>query len=290
MTNLLFVDVDGTLLTLKEGQQYIPPSAIRAMAQARELGAQVYLCTGRSLADARFIANLTSEGQNLAIDGIIGASGGVVSVGDKIIFHRTLGARAVLELEAYLQAHDAHYYLESNEGIFFDPVFMEHARRTWGIAHRTDWDTIARPLEEANRASVNKLCFRAWEGGLTFEDVSAMFGDRFYLVPATHGDQAVVGGEISCRGVNKATAIRLLLDHLALPQVRTFGFGDSSNDIEMLDACDEAIVMGDARESAVREHATYVTSAVLDDGLARAMAHFGLCPAIGLTNGQMVVW
>ena len=95
-------------------------------------------------------------------------------------------------------------------------------------------------------------------------------------MPASHGDPTVVAGEVSCKGINKATAIELLLNHLALPAVRTFGFGDSSNDIEMLDACDEAIVMGDAREPHVKEHATYVTSAVLDDGLAHAMAHFGL--------------
>ena len=274
MTNLLFVDVDGTLLARKDGQQYIPPSATDALACAHDRGALIYLCTGRSLADARFVSNLTDE--PLAIDGIIGASGGVVSVGDEVIFHRTLGATAVHELVKYLRAHGAHYYLESNEGIYFDEVFFEHARRTWGVAHRKDWHTIAQPIEEANLDAVNKLCFRVWNGGLTFEEVEATFGNRFYLVPATHGDQSLVGGEISCKGVNKATAIQVLLDHLTLSQVRTFGFGDSSNDLEMLDACDEAIVMGDAREANVKEHATYVTSAVLDDGLARAIAHFGL--------------
>lgn len=274
MYNILFIDIDGTLLTKRDGRQYIPPSAADAITEARARGALVYLCTGRSLADAQFIWNLGCPHAN--VDGIIGASGGMVLDGNSILFHKTLGAPAVEDLEHFMQAHNVHYYMECNEGIFFDEEFMALARRTWGVAHIKNWDTIARPLDEADRSKVNKLCFRTWNADVTMEEVRAQFGERFYIVPASHGDPTVVAGEVSCKGVNKATAIELLLKHLALPDVRTFGFGDSSNDIEMLDACDEAIVMGDAREPYVKEHATYVTSPVLDDGIAHAMAHFGL--------------
>lgn len=287
MTDVLFVDIDGTLLTIKDGRQHVPPSAMAALTAARERGALVFLCTGRSLADARFVARLCRQTDGagllarstLPFDGIIGASGGVVALGDEILFHRTLGVSDVTELEAFMQDHGAHYYLESNEGIFFDDVFMDYARREWGIAHEHGWDAIARPLEEANRTHVNKLCFRAWDADLRFAEVAEEFGERFYLVPISRGDSSVIAGEISCQGVSKATGIRVLLEHLALGDVRTYGFGDSANDIQMLDACDEAIVMGDARDPNVHDHATHVTSAVLDDGIARAIAHFGLAPA-----------
>ena len=63
------------------------------------------------------------------------------------------------------------------------------------------------------------------------------------------------------------------LDGLA--EVRTFGFGDSMNDAEMLVACDEAIVMGDARHG-VERYATFRTRSVDDDGIAYALRHFGL--------------
>lgn len=67
-----------------------------------------------------------------------------------------------------------------------------------------------------------------------------------------------------------------LLAYLDLDEVRTFGFGDSMNDIEMLDRCDEAIVMGDARHAQTLAHAAYVTKPVLEGGLAHALRHFGL--------------
>jgi hydroxymethylpyrimidine pyrophosphatase-like HAD family hydrolase len=48
------------------------------------------------------------------------------------------------------------------------------------------------------------------------------------------------------------------------------------NDREMLERCDEAIVMGNARHPEVKELATYITGGVLEDGIAQAMRHFGL--------------
>ena len=71
MTNILFVDVDGTLITVKDGDQYLPQSAFDGLAEVRRRGGLVYLCTGRSLAEAGTIGEVP-------VDGIIGAGGGFV--------------------------------------------------------------------------------------------------------------------------------------------------------------------------------------------------------------------
>ncbi len=71
VTNILFIDVDGTLTTLVDGDQYIPPSALAGLIEARKRGALAYLCTGRSLAEAGTLGELP-------VDGIIGAGGGFV--------------------------------------------------------------------------------------------------------------------------------------------------------------------------------------------------------------------
>lgn len=265
---VLFFDVDGTLLTQLEGRQYVPQSALAAMEEARERGCRIYLCTGRSLAEAR------SAG-SFPIDGIIGAAGGFVLDGDTMIYHQVLGEPSVLRIEDYLTTHGGIYYLECNSGLYFDDEFLAYARRAWGISGSDSWNTIAHTLEGVNRAEVNKVSFRM-QSSTSFEDVLAALGDDFYVVRSSHEHPDVTAGEISVKGVNKGTAIELLLDHLGLPEVRTFGFGDSMNDREMLERCDEAIVMGDARHPEVKELATYVTSGVLEDGIARAMRHFGL--------------
>lgn len=268
MTNILFFDVDGTLLTMKDGEQYIPPSAIAAMAEARERGCRNYLCTGRSLAEARSVGDLP-------VDGIIGAAGGFVLDGETMVHHQVLGEEAVRRIETFLRACNGTYYLECNDGLFFDEEFLAYARVAWGIEGNAGFEAIVHGLDGVNRAEVNKVSFRI-TSGTSFEEVQAELGDDFYVVRSSHDRPDVTAGEISVKEVNKATAIDLLLKYLDLPEVRTFGFGDSMNDKEMLERCDEAIVMGNARHPEVKELATYLTGGVLEDGIAQAMRHFGL--------------
>lgn len=268
MTNILFFDVDGTLLTMKDGEQYVPPSAIAAMAEARARGCRSYLCTGRSLAEARSMGDLP-------VDGIIGAAGGFVLDGDTMVYHRALGEDAVRRIEAYLRSRGGSYYLECNSGLFFDGEFLAYVRTHWGIEGNHDFEAIMHGLADVDRTEVNKVSFRM-PSDTSFDDVLDALGEDFYVVRSSHESPEVTAGEISVKGVNKATAIDLLLEHLGLSEVRTFGFGDSMNDQEMLERCDESIVMGDARHPEVRRLATYITGGVLEDGIAQALRHFGL--------------
>ncbi len=54
--------------------------------------------------------------------------------------------------------------------------------------------------------------------------------------------------------------------------------GDSVNDLEMLSYAGVGIAMGNA-DWQVKRAADYVTDALYDDGVYRAMAHFGLMEA-----------
>ncbi len=56
---------------------------------------------------------------------------------------------------------------------------------------------------------------------------------------------------------------------------RTFGFGDSGNDLGMLAAVETAVAMGNAMPE-VKAVADYVTDDVAHDGTVTAMRHFGL--------------
>ena len=267
-TDILFVDVDGTLITTKGGKQYIPPSALEGLAEVRSRGGRVYLCTGRSLAEALTIGEVP-------IDGIIGAAGGFVLDGDTMVLHDTFTLEQVAQVEGRLRELGAAYYLESNSGLYFDEQYLAFAREAWGIGSDSAWDNVAKTLDEVDRADINKACFFV-TSGISYDEAVAPLADHFTCVESSYEDVRKAAGEISLPGVSKATAIRALLDHLGLPDVRTFGFGDSANDIPMLEVCDEAIVMGDARHGEVSAYATYMTKPVLEDGLAYALQHFGL--------------
>lgn len=46
MSKIIFIDVDGTLLSY---ENKLPESAVTAIRQARKNGHKVYICTGRSV-------------------------------------------------------------------------------------------------------------------------------------------------------------------------------------------------------------------------------------------------
>lgn len=82
-------------------------------------------------------------------------------------------------------------------------------------------------------------------------------------------------GQTRVWGVTKAAGIRRVQ---SLPQyigLKSYAVGDSQNDIEMLENVDVGIAMGDA-PSEVLEIASWITSSVEENGLCRAMEHFGL--------------
>ena len=82
-------------------------------------------------------------------------------------------------------------------------------------------------------------------------------------------------GEITLRGVNKATGIRDVVEFLHMSQADTIGFGDGQNDFDMLRYCDVGVAMGNSSDE-VKAVADIVTDDIKEDGLKNAMVHLGL--------------
>lgn len=82
--------------------------------------------------------------------------------------------------------------------------------------------------------------------------------------------------ELSPRGIDKGVGVARALEYLGRTgNARTFGFGDSGNDLGMLAAVETAVAMGNAMPE-VKAAADYVTDDVAHDGTVTAIRHFGL--------------
>lgn len=73
----------------------------------------------------------------------------------------------------------------------------------------------------------------------------------------------------------KDVGIQCVLDELGIPVENTMCFGDGGNDIPMLDYCGLSVVMGNATDE-VKAHGDYVTAECKDDGIYKALKHFGI--------------
>ena len=65
------------------------------------------------------------------------------------------------------------------------------------------------------------------------------------------------------------------LERLGIDASEAIAFGDGENDLSMFSAVGTSVAMGNA-QGTVKAAATYVTTAVDDDGIYNAAKHFGL--------------
>ena len=80
---------------------------------------------------------------------------------------------------------------------------------------------------------------------------------------------------MSLPGIHKATAIALVLAHLGIAREDTIAFGDSTNDLEMIQFVATGVAMADAHPD-VLAASDRITPSSADDGLALAFAELGL--------------
>ena len=81
--------------------------------------------------------------------------------------------------------------------------------------------------------------------------------------------------DINMRGVTKASGMDVFLRHYGIDRSRSMAFGDGGNDVAMLRAAGAGVAMGNACDEALAA-ADYVTASVDDDGIRRALEHFGV--------------
>ncbi|MBO7676711.1 MAG: HAD family phosphatase, partial [Erysipelotrichaceae bacterium] len=92
----------------------------------------------------------------------------------------------------------------------------------------------------------------------------------------TEGDICYLGlaCEVSPKGYTKGSAMLKVMKEYGLEQKDLCAFGDGGNDIEMLKSAALGIAMGNGRQE-LKDVADYVAHDISDDGLYKALKHFG---------------
>lgn len=80
--------------------------------------------------------------------------------------------------------------------------------------------------------------------------------------------------ELVPEGCSKGTGMQILLQNAPVPKEEIYAFGDSLNDLPMLQMAGTGVAMGDP--SLLQPYADYVTDPLRSDGLAHAFQHFHL--------------
>lgn len=265
---VLFFDVDGTLtyfdpddMTDKDFNAIHPSKAVvDAFGRLRNAGHQAFICTGRPL---WLIADSLR-----ALDpaGIVAMAGATLEVEGRVVHEERLDEGIVEELARRIAAAGFEAFFEANEATFaLEPAGVEQSSLIGtAVVHSAEEMRIDGHLR------VGKVCLN--EPGLARVANDDGFIERNFELCNTGGQNR----ELSPKGIDKGVGVARSLDYLGRSgNERTFGFGDSGNDLGMLAAVETAVAMGNAMPE-VKAVADYVTDDVANDGTVTAMQHFGL--------------
>ena len=255
----IFFDIDGTLLSYKTG--IIPESTIRAIRKVQEKGIKVIIATGRDLVEMRklplndisFDAYLTLNG-NICLDKY-----------EKMFAGNEIDPGEVEILVSIFEAGKLPFVLigENKRYInYVDDTVIKTQMATNG--------TIPNIGEYNGEKIYQCLAFVDNETRQKLDDLL-----DHCAITSWHD----TGIDIIAKTGGKAAGIQKFIDEEGLSRTQTMAFGDGENDKMMLEYAGIGVAMGNATES-LKKEADYVTADIDDDGVAKALLHFGLIDEI----------
>lgn len=271
---LIFLDIDGTLTD--GGTNNPPPSALEALRQARANGHLLALCSGRNY-------GMLSPMLPYGFDGIIASAGGYVLWGDRVLYDCPMTPdQQERAMEAFSRS-GVFRTVEGREHAYSDEAFLESFRQT--AAPGTENSELLRwrrqleqdlgilPLSRYQGEPLYKIVFMCQSEDQLAEPRRALEAEFDFCIQGVQF--GLVNGELINRRFNKGTAVKRVCEHLGIPLEHTVGFGDSMNDVEMIETVGLGVCMGNG-DPRLKERAGVVCPPVDRDGLFRGFQQCGL--------------
>lgn len=234
-TKYLFFDIDGTLA---HGGGVVTDANKEAILKVKALGHKVFINTGRSFAN---IPEVTLEA--LDWDGIV-AGTGYVEYRGKVIYLKTLPVSALDEIYRYCAEKGFHCLYEGVERLYTSEPhgWSEYIEDYLPFSDELKITnvTVSSPLPEEDK-------------------------DRFKELKIVRMPSYFEGNNI---GHGKDTGIRIIEKYCGAANEDTIAFGDSMNDLEMLQYAGTSVVMSGAPDD-LRQYADIC--ATEKDGVAQAL-------------------
>ncbi|MBU9726085.1 Cof-type HAD-IIB family hydrolase [Diplocloster modestus] len=257
---IIFFDIDNTLYNSNVG---IPESARRGIKLLRKNGHIPVICTGRTR------AAVFDEITDMAFEGMICGAGTYVEHEGEVIFNKIAEPDQLERLTSLLDQAGAKYFLEGPRYLYYNAADTSTEYRRLGEQLGGSFKPVLRPIEKENTEFNKLIAIRQPQDH--WESVEHMLAREYQLVCHNHSPFV----EMVPVGHNKATGIQKLLEHLHMDRSDTYAFGDSNNDLEMLEYVEYGIAMGNAYPD-VLEKARYRTDPIQEQGIYNGLKKFGL--------------
>ena len=259
---LIALDIDGTVLR-EDGS--LGDDVVTQIARVRDLGHEIMLATGRSVAMTLPVL----ERLSIVPEYVVCSNGAITlrrdvdaPTGYSRAFVETFNPSEVLTtIKANLE--NANFAVEDEDGLYrFTGAFPDGALGAASV--KVEWDELV--AHTATRVVVISPEH-------AIEDFLSVV-ERMGLHKVSYNVGWTAWLDIAPDGVNKATALERVRGLLDIPRSRVIAMGDGRNDIDMLEWAaveGRGIAMGQAPDE-VHAAANEKTASDLEDGVARVFA------------------
>lgn len=254
---IVFLDIDGTMFEPEIG---IPESTVEAIGKLLENNHLPIISTGRCR------TMITGDLLDLGFRGIIAAAGTDITYGDEEIYHIKEGTEIAKKMGELLYEGNCRYILEGPEYVYYDSRQKEELKNQAFQVAKVIGFTKFKSIDEG------EVLFNKISADTTKESViHPELKERYDLI--FHSTSGAI--EFVPKGHSKASGVKRILDYLGVDRKDTYAFGDSNNDIDMLEYVEYGVAMGNAYPD-VLEKAKYTTKSIYEDGLYYGLKDFGL--------------
>ena len=269
---LIFLDIDGTLTPA--GSNTPPESAMRAIRTAQQNGHKVFLCTGRN-------PDMLAPVLTLGFEGAVASAGGYVFAGDEVLFDCPMTQEQLQIGMRLLKENGVFRTIEAKDATWGDEDLGEFlANAGEGNSELVRWrKALAEqlnilPMREYDGRPIYKIVFMCTEAEQLAPARAALEKDYKFVVQDVAAHHCL-NGELINRNFDKGKGVRIIAEHFGAALKDTIGFGDSMNDLEMIETVGTSVCM-DNGSPKLKEVSDMVCPAVDEDGLAIAFKELGL--------------
>ncbi len=269
---LVFLDIDGTL-TLP-GSNIPPESALRAIREAQQRGHRIFLCTGRNMA-------MLNPLLRYGFDGVVASAGGYVVCRNRVIYDCPMTAEQAELTLSVLKKNHVFRTLEALDATYGDEGLGDFmAENSAGNSEIMRW-------REALAGDLGILSIDKYDGRPIYKVVIMCLTESQLTEPrellekefefciqevAAHG---CLNGELINRKFDKGTGVKKVAEAMGIDISDTIGFGDSMNDVAMVDVVGKSVCMANG-SAALKERCDMICPSVSEDGLEQGFRELGL--------------